>query len=77
MAELPVLEFFCGVGGLHCALRRCNVPHTLVCAYDVDDSALRVYRALHSVCSVGLLSDNFYCVCTVLCTSVYEASGHR
>ena len=41
---LPVLEFFCGVGGLHCALRRCNVPHTLVCAYDVDDSALRVYR---------------------------------
>ena len=26
------------------ALRRCNVPHALVCAYDVDDSALRVYR---------------------------------
>ena len=43
-SPLPVLEFFCGVGGLHCALRRCNVPHTLVCAYDVDDSALRVYR---------------------------------
>ena len=39
-----VLEFFAGIGGLHYALRRSGAPHRVLCAYDVDDSAVRTYR---------------------------------
>ena len=46
-AEHAVLELFAGVGGLHYALRRAGVPHRVRCAFDVDDSALRVYRHNH------------------------------
>ena len=46
-AEHAVLELFAGVGGLHYALRRAGVPHRVRCAFDVDDSALCVYRHNH------------------------------
>ena len=46
-SEHSVLELFAGVGGLHYALRRAGVPHRVRCAFDVDDSALRVYRHNH------------------------------
>ena len=41
---LHVVEFFAGVGGLHYALGRANVPHTVVRAYDLDTVAASVYR---------------------------------
>ena len=43
-SERRVLELFAGIGGLHCALQRCGVPHRVYCAFDVDESALRCYR---------------------------------
>ncbi|EOD23622.1 hypothetical protein EMIHUDRAFT_44391, partial [Emiliania huxleyi CCMP1516] len=41
---LRVVEFFAGIGGLHYALQRSGVPHRVVQAFDVDDSAVRTYR---------------------------------
>ena len=38
---LRVVEFFAGIGGLHYALQRSGVPHRVVQAFDVDDSAVR------------------------------------
>ena len=43
-AELQVVEFFSGIGGLHYALRRAGVPHRVVRAYDVDVAAMSTYR---------------------------------
>ena len=43
-SQRTVLEFFSGIGGLHYALRRSGVPHRVLRAYDVDDSAVRTYR---------------------------------
>ena len=42
------IEFFAGIGGLHCALvracTRLDAKATVLCAYDVDDSAVATYR---------------------------------
>ena len=48
MGEPPIVtafEFFSGIGGLHYALRDSGMPHKVVRAYDVDDSAVKTYRA--------------------------------
>ena len=42
--ERVILEFFSGIGGLHFAVRRADVPHRLACAFDLDDAAVRTYR---------------------------------
>ena len=47
MERVDVLEFFSGIGGLHYALERSGVPHRVVQAFDVDDSAVRTYRHNH------------------------------
>jgi len=47
-ATVQVLEFFCGVGGLHNALEQCGVPHVVRCAFDVCDMALATYSHNHA-----------------------------
>ena len=42
---LTALEFFSGIGGLHYGLAGTNVPHKVLRAYDVDDSASLTYRS--------------------------------
>ncbi|KAM5542214.1 hypothetical protein V8D89_004087 [Ganoderma adspersum] len=48
---MPVkaLEFYSGIGGLHCALSRSNVEGTVVRAFDWDQAACRVYSANHGL----------------------------
>lgn len=42
-AEIRALEFFCGIGGMHCALKRV-APHGVVLdAFDVSPIAAEVY----------------------------------
>lgn len=40
---IRVLEFYSGIGGLHRALSQSNVEGEVVCAYDWDQCACRVY----------------------------------
>ncbi|KAI1784689.1 S-adenosyl-L-methionine-dependent methyltransferase [Ganoderma leucocontextum] len=42
---VKALEFYSGIGGLHCALSRSNVQGTVVRAFDWDQAACRVYSA--------------------------------
>ena len=53
MERVDVLEFFSGIGGLHYALERSGVPHRVVQAFDVDDSAVRTYRHNHRTTTVS------------------------
>ena len=58
-SSLDTLEFFSGIGGLHCALRNTRRAHRILCAYDVDDAAVKTYRHNHpdtKVSSVNLVS---------------------
>ena len=58
-SSLDTLEFFSGIGGLHCALRNTRRAHRILCAYDVDDAAVKTHRHNHpdtKVSSVNLVS---------------------
>ncbi|PIL29903.1 DNA methyltransferase [Ganoderma sinense ZZ0214-1] len=50
------LEFYSGIGGLHCALSRSNVEGTVVRAFDWDQAACRVYSANHGLDVVDVAS---------------------
>ncbi|TBU37670.1 S-adenosyl-L-methionine-dependent methyltransferase, partial [Dichomitus squalens] len=45
---LGALEFYSGIGGLHCALAQSNVDGSIVHAFDWDQAACRVYSANQS-----------------------------
>ncbi|KAK0478182.1 S-adenosyl-L-methionine-dependent methyltransferase [Armillaria novae-zelandiae] len=40
---VQALEFYSGIGGLHCALTTSHVPGTVIRAYDWDQNACRIY----------------------------------
>ncbi|KAF8554552.1 S-adenosyl-L-methionine-dependent methyltransferase [Imleria badia] len=42
---LRAIEFYCGIGGLHLALRRSGIPVEVAAAYDWDQTACQVYAA--------------------------------
>ena len=42
-----IIEFFCGVGGLHYAMSESGVKHQVACAFDVDNMALATYSLNH------------------------------
>ncbi|KAJ7652054.1 S-adenosyl-L-methionine-dependent methyltransferase [Mycena polygramma] len=44
---MRALEFYSGIGGLHLALSRSNVPASVTNAFDWDQSACEVYSANH------------------------------
>lgn len=37
------LEFFCGIGGLHSALKQSNFDYDVICAFDVSPNSNEVY----------------------------------
>ncbi|KAG7450810.1 S-adenosyl-L-methionine-dependent methyltransferase [Guyanagaster necrorhizus] len=40
---VQALEFYSGIGGLHCALTRSHVPASVIRAFDWDQNACRIY----------------------------------
>lgn len=37
------LEFFCGIGGFHSALKQSNFDYDVLCAFDVSPNSNEVY----------------------------------
>ncbi|XP_030849339.1 tRNA (cytosine(38)-C(5))-methyltransferase isoform X1 [Strongylocentrotus purpuratus] len=54
--NLRVVEFFSGVGGLHCAVKACGVPCTVVAAVEINTVANAVYQ--HNFPEVDLMQRN-------------------
>ena len=43
---LRALEFFSGIGGLHCALRQVDPEAVVLSSFDINPNAYKVYSAL-------------------------------
>ncbi|XP_063957025.1 tRNA (cytosine(38)-C(5))-methyltransferase-like [Lytechinus pictus] len=54
--NLRVVEFFSGVGGLHCAVKDCGVPCSVVAAVEINTVANAVYQ--HNFPEVNLMQRN-------------------
>nr|AAV85978.1 5' cytosine DNA methyl transferase-like protein [Pristionchus pacificus] len=54
--EVKVLEFYCGIGGIHFALKRTSIPFHIAAAFDINTTTNVIYR--HNFPSTKLKESN-------------------